>query len=149
GVLERSHRLEVGELLGDRVESNDAIRRRSPDLALAVDIEGNRAAEWRHGLRRLVNADLLGLHVELAEAAAAGIDVEPQIAIAVAGEAVCRGGELAVLALDLEVLHFPGLAVDLADGHPRIRVVDGVIEIAVETHGPVMGKLAELGRGAQ
>ena len=82
------HRLEVGELLGLRIEAHDAVRRRGPDLALAVDVHGHGAAERRHGLRRLVDGDLLGLDVELAEAAAARIDVEPEVAFGVAGEAV-------------------------------------------------------------
>jgi len=77
------------------------------------------------------------------------IDVEPQVAIAVAGEAVGGRGVSAVLALDLDVLHFAGLGVDLAYGHARVRIVDGVVEITVEPHGAVMRQLAELGRSAE
>src|SRR5262249_51170368 len=95
------------------------------------------------------DADLLGLDFELAEAAPARIDVEPQVAVLVAGEAVGGGSVSAVLALNLDVLHFSGLGVDLADGDAGVRIVDRVVEVAVEAHGAVVRQLAELRGSAE
>src|SRR5438094_939572 len=81
---------------------------------------GSGPAERRHVLRRLVDRDLLALDVELAEAATARIDVEPEVSIGVAGEPV-RGGGGAGGVVDLEVLHLAGLGVDLADGDVFVR----------------------------
>src|SRR2546429_355852 len=66
-VRKRNARLELGELLAGRVEAHRAARRRGPDHALAVDIDGDRAAHRRHVLRRLVDGDLLARDLELAE----------------------------------------------------------------------------------
>jgi hypothetical protein len=79
---------------------------------------------------RLVDSNLLGLGFELAEAATAGIDIEPEVAIGVAGDAVgdavgVRGG-YAVAAVDLEVFDLSSLAIDLADRDDLIDGVDGV-----------------------
>src|SRR4029077_765962 len=93
--------------------------------------------------------DLLGLGLELAEAAAARIDVEPEVAIGVAGQAVGGRGGRAVPLVDLQVLDRSGLAVDLADGDDLVGGVDGVIKVAVEAHAAVVGQLTDPGGGAE
>ena len=133
---------------GLRIELQHAIRRRGPDLALAVDVERHGAAERRHVLRRLVDGDLLGLRIELAEAAAARIDVEPEIALPVAREPVGIGGA-AVGAVDLEEFHLAGLGVDASDRDVLVGRVRGEPDVAVEIHAAVMGHEAELGGRAE
>src|SRR5207249_526477 len=101
-ILVGPDRLEVREAFGLRVEAQHAVGRRGPDHALAVDVHGYGAAERRHVLGRLVDRDFLGGDIELAEAAAAGVDVEPEVAVGVARDAVGIGG-IAVAGGDLEV----------------------------------------------
>ena len=137
-------RLEVGEALGLGVEAHGAVRRRGPDLALAVDIDRDRAAERRHVGRGHVDVDLLGLGIELAQAAAAGIDVEPEIALLVARQPMGVGRE-PVVAGHLEQLDLAGLGVDAADRGEAIGIVRREPEIAVEIHAAVMGDEADLG----
>ncbi len=54
------------------------------------------------------------------------------------------GGRLTVLRLDLQIGDLSRLAVNFSDRDKTIGVVDGVIEIAVESHAAVMRKLTEL-----
>ena len=130
GGLE-DRRLELGEGLGLRIEAQRAVGRRRPDIALAVVIDRGRAAGGRHALRRHEDVDLAGLGIEPGEPAAAGIAVEPQDALRIAGHAVGEGGE-AVGARHLEVLDLAGLGVDAADGGVVVGRVGGEPQIAVE-----------------
>src|SRR6185369_12159260 len=125
------------ETLGLGVEAHGAVRRRCPDLALAVHVERHRPAEWRHAGRRHVYIDLLGLGIEPAQTAAAGIDVKPENALLIAHQTVSVSRK-AVVAVDLEQLHCAGLAVHLADGDLTIGIVGGEPEIAIEIHAAVM-----------
>ena len=96
----------------------------------------------------MIDVDLLGLGIEPAEAAPAGIDVEPEDALLIAHQPVGIGRK-AVVAVDLEQLHRAGLAVHPADGDLAVGIVRGEPEIAVEIHAAVMGDEPELGRRSQ
>ena len=99
-------------------------------------------------MRRLVDGDLLGLGIELAEAAAARIDVEPEIALAVHREPVRVGGA-AVGAVDLEEFHVAGLGVDAADGDELVGRVRGKPEIAVKIHAAIVLQQRDARRGPE
>src|SRR6185369_1148645 len=105
-------RLVFRELDRLRVEAEHARRSRSPDHALAVNVHGDRTAEGLHVLRRRIDVDLARGGIDLAEAAAARIHVEPEVAFRVTGDAVSRSGKVRVSgARDLVILHFTGLRV--------------------------------------
>ena len=141
-------RLELGERLGHRIEAHGAAGRRRPDHALAVHVYGDCPAHRSHAFGRLVDRDLLGRGVELAERAAARVDVEPEVARAVARKPVRSGGE-ALGRIGLQVLDRACHRVDLADRHAAVGVIAGEVDGAVEAERTVVRQLTHFRSGAE
>src|SRR5262245_25107758 len=99
-----------------------AVGRGDPDFPLRVGVDGDGAAGRRHALRRYIDVDLLGLGIDAAEAAAAGIGIEPEDALVIAYDAVGVRCE-AALRSDLVELGLTGLGVDPADSGLVVRRV--------------------------
>ena len=142
-VVVRREGLEAGKLLRRRIEAYGTIGRGGPDHTVAIDVHRHSTTDRGHGRRRFINSDLLGCCIEEAQAPASRIDVEPEVPFRIADQAVA-GGRLTVLRLDLQIGDLSRLAVNFSDRDKTIGVVDGVIEIAVESHAAVMRKLTEL-----
>src|SRR5262249_48913361 len=147
-----AYRLKFGERLFGDVEAQSAVGRGDPDITREID--GGGAGGARHGLRRRVERDLLGLRVDLGEAAVAALDrrarVEPQIAVLVAYDPMAAGGK----ALDVghaELLHRPGLGVDLRHGGvvARQTVGDPQVTIEIGLHVVYPDHTVEIGRRAE
>ena len=111
------HRFELGEFLVLDVEPQRAVRRRDPNVAVQVGIQSSRRAG--HRLRRNIDRDLLGLGIDLGEAAAAALHVrsgiEPEHAVFISGDPVGADGD-ALLIVELEMFYRAGFAVDARDG---------------------------------
>ena len=78
-------RLEFGEGLGRGIEAQGAFRRRHPDLALAVEVDGGGAAGPGDAVGRLEDLNCL-VGIEPAQAALARIDVEPDDPVPIVGQ---------------------------------------------------------------
>ena len=131
-----------------RIKAHRTVRRRGPDLAFAIDVHGDRAAERRHVSRCLVDGDGVGGGVEFAQTAAAGIDVEPEVAIVVPHQAVSGGGVTRGVGRS-DVFHRAGFGVHLADGHAAVRVVGGEVDVAIEAQSAIVRYLADFGSCAE
>ena len=139
---------EFAEAFGFRIKAHGAVGCGGPDFALAVDIHGDRAPERRHIWRCLIDSDFFSGHFELAQAATAGVDVEPEVAVFVAHQTM-RSGGVARGIRGFDVFHFAGFGVHLADGHVFVRIVGGEINIAVESQAAIVRHLADFGGGAE
>src|SRR5439155_24520426 len=124
-------RLALGARLGYRSDAHGAAGRRRPDHALAVHVYGDCAAHRSRAFGRLVDRDLVGRSVELAERAAARVAVEPEVASTVARKPVRGGGE-AIDRIGLQVLDRARPGIDLADRHAAVGIVAGEVDRAVE-----------------
>src|SRR3989442_1125284 len=83
--------------------------RRGPDHTVAIDVHGHGAADRGHVRGRLINGDLLRCGVEMAQAAATRIDVEPEVTLRVPDQPV-TGGRFTVRSRHLQIRDLPGPA---------------------------------------
>src|SRR5439155_19815934 len=121
--------LVIAPLLRLRIEAQHAVGRRDPDLSLAVVVHRGRAAGGRHALGWREHLDLFRPRIQAPQAAAPGIDVEPDDAVRRARHAVALRGEPALRG-NVDQLHLAGPGVQLAKGSLLVRDVAGEPDVA-------------------